>query len=86
MATNTIKEYGAKRLTTEYVTMEAPGFVAIVDSCGVSVRRFKRDNETGRWLVIDSLNMWIGSLETRADVNEFINEFVKGKANEAKVD
>ena len=82
MAKSSIKEFGAKRLTTEYVTMEAPGFVAIVDSCGVAVRKFKRDNETGRWLVIDSLNMWVGQLETRGDVDEFVHNYVREKAHE----
>lgn len=82
MAKGEVKEFGAKRLTTEYVMMEAPGFVAILDSYGVAVRRFKRDNESGRWLVMNSLSQWVALLETKGDVDQFIKEYVKRKKDE----
>ena len=82
MGQTKIKEYSAKRLDKTFTQWEAPGFLALCDECGVAVRKFRRDNETGRWLVFNSLEQWIGQLDTRGDVNEAVENYVREKTNE----
>jgi hypothetical protein len=76
--TKKIKPY-AKRLAPGFTLMGANGVVAIIDHIGVCVRKYSRDQESGKWIITNSLGQWIGYASDQQEAEYLASQYVNGE-------
>ena len=82
MATHNKMKPFCKLLGRRHTLFGANGLLTLVDPIGVCVRRFTQDKESGKWIITNSLGMWVGSAKDTAEAEYIASQYVTAHEKE----